>query len=778
MEAENRVIERPKFHMGILVAGVVILVALAVVSGLLLGNEALIFWKWEVLLLLLGIGFYPLTHLFLNKFQDGGFFFARPVGIAASGFLTWFLCYLGVPFISSVCVVITLLLVIINWSVYISLSISRFRDKTEPGETLAQRIIRDLFGNDGEQKISINLIFVEEVIFAFVFLMWFYLVGCKPEALTTEKMMDFGFMASMMRSDSIPATDMWYSEGIFNYYYGGQYYCVFLTKLFFEDIKTAYNTTRAMVGGMSFAMAFSLVHVLLFRTVAKRGDHFDNTVRVLGGLLGGISLSLAGNVHFILFAKLIPMVQEMLRIEVNSYWFSDSTRYIGYVPDVADKTIHEYPDYSFLLGDMHAHVINIIFVLPFLAILIGWVLNRAGTFGNKRDEEKYNIWKVIFRPEILFLSLLIGIFKFTNYWDFPIYFGLAGLVILFTNIRVCRKGLDVLLVTICQAVLALVISTLSVFFFTHDFDSIFKGFGLCMNHSRFYQLVVLWGLPVFTCIMTCIAIFTDFVKKEQKKSFGYMAFRGILPLETFIVTASIWATILIIVPELVYVVDIYGSGYSRANTMFKFTYQAFMIFAVLMSYGIVRMILYWKRRPSFRTLGIVLLVILIWTADYFPVATKLWMGNVLTKEAYKGQDATAFLETNMPEEAEAIRYLDEHIEGTHVVLTVDGNSYSENDMLSAMTGLPTILGWYNHELLWRDDSEDLNKKKMDISSIYTNTDTDFVKSLLDHYNVEYVYIGSMEKAAYPNLNLDGLKSLGTVEFTSSEGNVIVIRVDR
>ncbi len=49
-----------------------------------------------------------------------------------------------------------------------------------------------------------------------------------------------------------------------------------------------------------------------------------------------------------------------------------------------------------------------------------------------------------------------------------------------------------------------------------------------------------------------------------------------------------------------------------------------------------------------------------------------------------------------------------------MVLEANGDSYTGFERVSASTGLPTILGWYVHEWLWRNDTEDLNVKSTDI----------------------------------------------------------------
>lgn len=95
------------------------------------------------------------------------------------------------------------------------------------------------------------------------------------------------------------------------------------------------------------------------------------------------------------------------------------------------------------------------------------------------------------------------------------------------------------------------------------------------------------------------------------------------------------------------------------------------------------------------------LVLLLWTFGYFGTSVYSWFGNVFDLSEYRGLDATAYLENVFSEDAGAIRWLDETIEGQPVVLEANGDSYSDYERVSAMTGLPTVLGWYVHEWLWR-----------------------------------------------------------------------------
>ena len=757
-------------------------------SILLLGAEdSLLIWKWWAMCLILGLGTLPLARVLLSSLADKGYFMSKILSIALCGFVTWLLCYAGVKFTTVTCLVISLVIFVLCWAAAYLL-----KKRADKKGGVSQS------SNNGE--VSYTLIAVEELIFAALLIMWLYLIGFKPEAYGTEKLMDYGFMASLMRSDTIPATDMWYSDGIINYYYGGQYFVVFLTKLFSFELKNSYNLFRAFIASVTFVMAFNIVYTLLMRTVCKgnevkkkENNNSGNTVAYLGGLLAGVALTLAGNGHYIIFAKIVPMLQEMLGIEVDTYWFSDSTRYIGYTPDVDDKTIHEYPAYSFLLGDLHAHVINLMFVLLFIGILLSWCLKyKKKQSAKDGTSDNFNPLKEVLQPEIIALSVLVGVFRWTNSWDFAIYFGAAGLIILFMNIRK-YAGLEggagkVALVTISQAVIAYVISYVVVLPFTLDFASMFEGFAFAQNHSRFYQLVVLWGIPVATVLVYVISTFLRAKREiaiasastENEKTF----ILNRLPVEEmFCVIMGLYAIVLIIVPEVIYVKDICGISYARANTMFKFTYQAFIIFAMLMSYFIVRMIVSWKRGTAGHKFGIVMLVLLLWTGMYFPTAVKLWLGDVTITSNYKGSDSTAFIYTDFADIAEGIDWLLENVEGSPVVLEANGDSYTGQNVVSAVTGLPTVLGWYAHEWLWRNDTDDLNERAADIQTIYTSTDVDTVKDLIEEYNISYIFIGTNEYEKYADIgiSLDTLTQLCTVvyqsEATDSYAGTYILQVN-
>ena len=165
--------------------------------------------------------------------------------------------------------------------------------------------------------------------------------------------------------------------------------------------------------------------------------------------------------------------------------------------------------------------------------------------------------------------------------------------------------------------------------------------------------------------------------------------------DLFAVIMGLCAIGLVAIPELVYVRDIYENRNARANTMFKLTYQAYIMFGMTMAYVIFRLLIV-NRKKILKAIAAIGLVLLLWTCGYFGRSVNSWFGQVLDPSQYKGLNATAFLETDYVEDVGAIKWLKENIEGSPVVLEANGDSYSEYERVSAMTGLPTVMGWYVH----------------------------------------------------------------------------------
>ena len=476
-------------------------IGLFYISSKLFGDELGEVLRWWLVLMCAGLAFMPLSMILFRRFKDSGWLFSKVIGIAVSGWLIWFLASVKlIKFTEGGCWFSLIFCFAANCALflfYIRKHSDDFEVFDRPEETITHALLA-------------------EIRFFIAFIIWNYIKGFKPEAYgTTEKMMDYGFMKAMFKSDYMPPEDMWMAGEPINYYYVGQFMTTYITKLAGSTVEYGYNLSLTMLAAFGFSLPCSIIFNAASNVKEKKEKFRDGVFPYFAGGLAGLAVSIAGNMHYCVFNNVAPVLRNLLGIDklaenaeytFDNYWFPNATRYIGYNPDTADKTIHEFPSYSFVLGDLHAHVINIMFVLTVVAILLGLLLIKkkelkdamAGTY--LKNDSKKGIcgfsYKDIFAPSIVVTGFFIGLFHTTNYWDYPIYFVVSGAVILFMNCRLYNFSLKTLILTLFHAVVVIVTAKLTALPFTVHFHQIASQLNICVNHTPLYQLMILWALPV------------------------------------------------------------------------------------------------------------------------------------------------------------------------------------------------------------------------------------------------------------------------------------------
>jgi uncharacterized membrane protein len=243
----------------------------------------------------------------------------------------------------------------------------------------------------------------------------------------------------------------------------------------------------------------------------------------------------------------------------------------------------------------------------------------------------------------------------------------------------------------------------------------------------------------------------------------------------------------------VYIRDVFDM---RMNTIFKFYYQAWLIWGVLAGYA-----LWWllARRPttdhrpptttSFSrwvvvggqwsvVLVTVLFIALLAGALVYPWLTA---GKTFRADQPIGLAGKTPPE-HTPEGAAAIGWLRANAPGDAVILEAAGDDYDGRGIganaVSASTGLATVLGWSDHQRQWRGGDPpsyaQIDPRRADVTEIYSGTDTLKATELLKKYKVGYIYVGTAEQATYPQLDLNKLAQLGEQVF--QQGNVTIYRV--
>ena len=786
---------------------------------------------WWLSITLIGLAVFPSVSTLFIRFEDRGIIFSKMIGLLFISGIHFALNTMHLlPFTQAGCLITAAVVCAVNIVLF-------YKGK------LAKNF----------KGINISLIAAEEAVLLFLYIIWVWIIGYRPGAYGTEKFMDYGFVTSMLKSQWMPFEDMWYAGEPINYYYGGQYVTAWIAKLCGVSAGIAYTTMRATIAAFSFSLPLALVYQML-------RERFKESVRIpwTGGVLAGLACGFCGNFHYVIYGIILETANRIKGVEY-SYWFPDSTRYIGYDPDLPDKTIHEYPAYSTILGDLHAHYINILFVVTVTAIAYAFA-QRILAEGREPEEKKWtakSLAKEIFlQPELILIGLMTGYFRFTNFWDFPIYFVVCGSVVFFMNLwKYGRSIRRFAAVMAGQAVFAFLLGVIAALPFTLTFDQISTEVGLVHSHTQFYQFMILWGLPLAVSILFIAvlvreqrtklllarnairltgrreaaekekadppesgeetadmeeinAVLADLqgtdarymdseradagrtdsdmdgaerrpgthVKKgaERKKdqnSEGTVLLGLMLP-DLAALLFALCAIGLILIPEVIYVKDIYGGEHYRANTMFKLTYQAWILFAIVMGYALIRILA--GSMKSACVLASVCTALLLLTLGYMPRGIMDWFGNIFDPSLRIGTDASVFVDESFHTDFAAITWLNNEVKGRPVCLEAPGDSYSTRERVSVATGLPTVAGWYVHEWLWRGDPDAVSERNKDIEAIYTSGDEKLVKSLIEKYNITYIYIGTQERQAYYNSITDVfLQGLGEVVFSDGEYTYIV-----
>jgi uncharacterized membrane protein len=115
-------------------------------------------------------------------------------------------------------------------------------------------------------------------------------------------------------------------------------------------------------------------------------------------------------------------------------------------------------------------------------------------------------------------------------------------------------------------------------------------------------------------------------------------------------------------------------------------------------------------------------------------------------------DASKALERRSPADAAAIGWLERNAPRNAVVLEASGDPYGEYARISSHTGVPTLLGWGNHEGLWRSNEQEIGDRATYLKVFYGG-DERLANAVVQKYKVTHVVLGDMERKLYPGADL-------------------------
>lgn len=600
-------------------------------------------------------------------------------------------------------------------------------------------------------------------IFAVIFLVFFWVIGFNPVIDPgTENYMDFGFMQTIYRQKTAVPKDLWFSGTNLNYYYLGQSAAVYMCRLSHTTPEYGYNLMLATFSGMVFLMTLEIVYSAVIYLIPRSEKR--KTCAALGGVAGATVAAFAGNPHWLLYGIFIPFCDKITgSLRELSYWISDGTVYIRQEIGDADNGKTEFPAYSAILGDLHAHVINLIFVLPLVMLLFDLC------FEKKEDDRKLSGLYYL-----IMISMLLGFYKGTNYWDFAIYYVITGAVIVFTDLK--RSGLlpSTIGRIVVKAALVTAVSFVVILPFTLNFVKMESGIEIAPVHSPLIKLLVLWA--PFVAVTCGLIYYLYFAKRIE----------GIPEVTRAGLLAFMLCTIgLVIVPEIIYVKDIYGENNLRFNTMFKLTYQAFVLFAVITGITFALMIadVYSRREVAWgkNALLFVMGLYIILSATYTVHSVNRWYGKITDPSKRRGISALQSLRNDDTYgfEMEAYDVLMADDKRVLNIVEAAGNSYTHESALSVYTGACTPAGWFVHEWMWHNDPDPIRERADRVAFFYTGGNEEYCRNFLKLYDVDYILVGPAEVCRYP-VNREGFKNLGQVIVRTvwMDSELSLIKVDR
>ncbi len=201
-------------------------------------------------------------------------------------------------------------------------------------------------------------------------------------------------------------------------------------------------------------------------------------------------------------------------------------------------------------------------------------------------------------------------------------------------------------------------------------------------------------------------------------------------------------TILVLAPEFVYLRDQFGY---RINTVFKFYYQAWMLWSLAAAFGTA--VLLRKLRGVANITFSILIALVIFSGLLYPIFGLMTKTNNFKPVFGFNLNDFDRVKREDPDEAAAVEFLLTAPDG--VIAEAVGDGYSGYARISMLTGMQTLLGWPGHESQWRGTFEPQGTRRADITKLYTTARWDEAQAIIDQYNIRYIYIGTLERISMP-----------------------------
>lgn len=775
----------------------------------------------------LGLFVYPIIRLALPGLADKGYAFARLAGFLLIAYFAFILGSSGFAvtkgLIAGICVVIAL-----------AGLLAAFLDR--------QSLIKELREN-WKNYLVIELL----ALIAFLFFLWVRYNN--PDLWHPykggEKPMDFSYFNAVIKSSSFPAYDPWYAGGYINYYYYGFVILGMPVKLLGIIPSVAYNIILPLWYSLlvigAYSIGWNITRAIL---AAREGETSPELGKLLGkpfaaGLCTALLLAFVGNLGTVklLVQTLRTMgaagasVEGALVIDKTIWLFkglgllfkgAPMPLYPGdwyWFPSrvIPGDPITEFPYFTFIYADLHAHLI----ALPIAVFAVAWGLSALLSKA-RLGEHRPGKWV---RAALSFFigALVIGALKPTNTWDYYTFLILNLCVLGYVGWRYLKvNGLDTkewLARLLPAAAMIIALTALSMLLyspFNRLFHPGYNQIGLWTgDRTPLSSYFTHWGLLLFIVVFwyawesyqwLAATPLSALKRLEPHKNqlkivalflAGLLIFLLVLKVSVALIVLPLclWSLILLLksgqsdikklmffmvatalletlVVEMVYLVGDIG----RMNVVFKLYMQAWLLLALTAGSALI---LLWTSQHKW-TLRTQLffqlpLILLISGALLFPLlGTMDKMKDRMNAQAPKTLDGMRYMSSSsyydmgveMPLEDDyhTIRWMQDNISGSPVIVEAQAYEYRWGNRYTIYTGLPGVVGWNYHQRQQRAilQNNAVQNRVDEVNKFYLTDDLVYVKEFLDRYQVSYIVVGRLEKAFYPGSGLAKFEKLAGV----------------
>lgn len=544
--------------------------------------------------------------------------------------------------------------------------------------------------------------------------------AANPALAGGEKFMDSAFFAASIRATTMPPVDPWFAGAGINYYFFGYWTWAQPARMLGAPPEIAYNLAMATLPAQVASCAYSVGRLL--------------TPRRVPALVAAVGLVWSGTWAG---AAAIPTLGP-------SYDYWTPTRAIP-------GTINEFPFFSFFWGDLHPHVMAMPNFLLSVGLCLAWLARgrpRTGAASAATDTAGL-------APFAGAAGLTLGMAVTTSVWE------LAGIGLVATGVLASILPSRGVLTT---TGLALVMGASAAVVALPPALSMETGsvsLGLATTHSPWGAWLRVqggWLLPIAAGAAVAAA------RRRWSER----------PVWVLLAVAAV----LLAVAETVFVDDVYGRGFERMNVVFKLHLQAMLLFGLAWAWAFDEIF----RRGSDRVPAGGGLRATVAAARLAVAASALALavypvGALASRWSAAPRplslDGTAYLALTHPDDRAIVLFAAREIAGQPVIAEAPGNQYGYAGRVSALTGLPAVLGWAGHERLWRRTAaagQEIDERARMVQRLYEGDPAEAAR-VIARYGIRYIVLGDAERQAYPALKVSTLDRISRVRFASGQARV-------